>query len=153
MLIIVGVLSLANKYCTVKSNPLVEQVNQLLPQTQCAQCGYPGCKPYARAIVEAGEAINRCPPGGDQTIAALAHLLQKDIEPLNPDNGIISEPTHVKILEAECIGCTLCIQACPVDAIIGATKQMHTVLTDVCTGCNLCIEPCPVDCIEVVSRG
>lgn len=146
------ILSLAKKYFHVEENPLIDKVNQLLPQTQCAQCGFPGCKPYAQAIVENNEAINRCPPGGDDTIKALAQLLQKDIVPLNPDNGIISDPTVVLIRENECIGCTLCIQACPVDAIVGAARQMHTVLTDICTGCNLCIPPCPVDCIDIVER-
>ncbi len=152
ILLITGILSLAKKFFAVSENPLIEQVNALLPQTQCAQCGYPGCKPYAQAIVEAGEAINRCPPGGEATIQTLAHLLQRDVLPLNPENGVTSPPTLVKIKENECIGCTLCIQACPVDAILGAQKQMHTVLTSLCTGCNLCIPPCPVDCIEILPR-
>lgn len=152
LLAIIVALTLAKRYLSVQENPLLDQVNRLLPQTQCAQCGYPGCKPYAQAIIESNEAINRCPPGGDETIRALAHLLQKDPEPLNPDNGIIAPATVVKIIEDTCIGCTLCIQACPVDAIVGAAKQMHTVITDLCTGCNLCLPPCPVDCIEIMQR-
>jgi len=152
ILLIILVLNLAKKYFAVSENPLIDQVNQLLPQTQCAQCGYPGCKPYAQAIVEKGEAINRCPPGGDHTINALAQLLQVERIPLNPENGVIAPATLVWIREDECIGCTLCIQACPVDAIIGAQKQMHTVITSFCTGCNLCIPPCPVDCIDIIAR-
>lgn len=144
------VLSLAQKYFAVTQNPLVDQVNALLPQTQCAQCTYPGCKPYAQAIVENNEDINRCPPGGETTIKALANLLGKEVVPLNPDNGIFEPQTLVKINEDACIGCTLCIQACPVDAIVGATKHIHTVIADLCTGCNLCIDPCPVDCIDII---
>jgi electron transport complex protein RnfB len=150
ILLIILALSLAKKYFIVDENPLIDQVNALLPQTQCAQCGYPGCKPYAQAIIENNAPINQCPPGGDETIQALAHLLQRDIVPLNPDNGVTGPDTVVKIIESECIGCTLCIQACPVDAIVGAPKLMHTVIADICTGCNLCIEPCPVDCIEIL---
>lgn len=150
ILLIVLILSFAKHFFKVTENPLIEEVNQLLPQTQCAQCGYPGCKPYAQAIIENNEAINRCPPGGDQTIALLAELLQVETLPLNPENGVSSPATWVKIRENECIGCTLCIQACPVDAIVGAQKQMHTVITSLCTGCNLCIPPCPVDCIDVL---
>jgi electron transport complex protein RnfB len=150
-LIFVG-LSLAQRFFAVQDNPLINTVNELLPQTQCAQCGYPGCKPYAQAIIEQNEAINRCPPGGDATIQALATLLQRSPLPLDPERGTEAPPTRVIIREETCIGCTLCIQACPVDAIIGAAKQMHTVLTDICTGCNLCLPPCPVDCIEIVPR-
>ena len=125
---------------------LIEQVDNLLPQTQCRECGHPGCRPYAEAIVN-GEAINRCPPGGDKTIAMLAQFLQR---PLLPLDGISRPPSVVFIREAECIGCTKCIDACPVDAILGAAKQMHTVIVGECTGCNLCIEPCPVDCIDIL---
>jgi electron transport complex protein RnfB len=150
LLLIFIILSLAQHYWVTSENPLIEQVNQLLPQTQCAQCGYPGCKPYARAIIEANEAINLCPPGGEHTVQGLAALLQQEAPPLAHDTS--SEASVVHIREAECIGCTLCIQACPVDAILGASKQMHTVLSDICTGCNLCLEPCPVDCIEIVKR-
>ena len=130
---------------------LAEQINRLLPQTQCRQCDYPGCKPYAEAIA-AGEAdINQCPPGGDAGIRALALLLGVDAKALNSEHGEQKPDSVVIIREAECIGCTKCIQACPVDAIIGASKMMHTVLADLCTGCNLCIPPCPVDCIDSVA--
>lgn len=133
----------------VKGNPVVEKIDALLPQTQCGQCGYPGCRPYAEAINE-GDAINKCPPGGETTIAALADLLGRDPEPLD---GEAQAEEHVAFIrEEECIGCTKCIQACPVDAIIGAAKQMHTVIEDECTGCDLCLEPCPVDCIDMLPR-
>jgi electron transport complex protein RnfB len=134
----------------VESDPVVERIDALLPQTQCGQCTYAGCRPYAEAIA-AGEAdINQCPPGGETTIKALADLLGRDPKPLNPEHGEHKEKTVVVIDENVCIGCTLCIQACPVDAIVGAAKQMHTVITSECTGCNLCIPPCPVECIHIV---
>jgi electron transport complex protein RnfB len=134
----------------VESDPIVDQIDALLPQTQCGQCTYAGCRPYAEAIA-AGEAeINQCPPGGEATIKALADLLGQDPKPLNPEHGIHTEKTVVVIDEQACIGCTLCIQACPVDAIVGAAKQMHTVIASECTGCNLCIPPCPVECIHIV---
>lgn len=133
----------------VKGNPLVENIDALLPQTQCGQCGYPGCRPYAEAINE-GDAINKCPPGGENTIAALADLLGREPEPL--DGEAQAEERVAFIREDECIGCTKCIQACPVDAIIGAAKQMHTVIEDECTGCDLCLAPCPVDCIDMLPR-
>jgi electron transport complex protein RnfB len=134
----------------VESDPIVIQIDKLLPQTQCGQCTYPGCRPYAEAIA-AGEAdINQCPPGGESTIQALADLLGLDPKPLNPEHGEHSEKTIVVIDEQVCIGCTLCIQACPVDAILGAPKQMHTVIEAECTGCDLCIPPCPVECIDIV---
>lgn len=132
------------------SNPLAEQINRLLPQTQCGQCDYAGCKPYAEAIAKGEADINQCPPGGDAGIRALAVLLGVDPKPLNTQHGAHKPDSVVIIREAECIGCTKCIQACPVDAIIGASKMMHTVLADSCTGCNLCIPPCPVDCIDIV---
>lgn len=133
----------------VEGNPLVEQVDALLPQTQCGQCGHPGCRPYAQAIVD-GEAINRCPPGGQKTIDALAHLLGVEAPSLDAEHGVARDLPYVAyIREDECIGCTKCIQACPVDAIVGAAKLMHTVIISECTGCDLCIEPCPVDCIEM----
>ena len=134
----------------VDSDPVVERIDALLPQTQCGQCGYPGCRPYAEAISAEEADINQCPPGGESTIQALADLLGKDPKPLNPEHGEHSEKTVVIIDEQVCIGCTLCIQACPVDAILGAAKQMHTVITSECTGCDLCIPPCPVECIHVV---
>jgi electron transport complex protein RnfB len=129
---------------------LVEQIDRLLPQTQCGQCGYPGCKPYASAIANGEADINQCPPGGDAGVQALARLLGREPKPLNPENGIEKPKVVALIREPECIGCTKCIQACPVDAIIGASKSMHVVIADLCTGCELCIPPCPVDCIDLV---
>lgn len=128
-------------------------INALLPQTQCTRCGFQGCLPYAKAIA-AGEAlINQCPPGGSQTIAALASLLQVEVLPLNPTNGLEQPVAIAFVLEDLCIGCTKCILVCPVDAIIGATKRMHTVIASECTGCELCIPACPVDCIELRPDG
>ena len=129
---------------------LVEQIDSLLPQTQCGQCGYAGCKPYARAIADQLADIDQCPPGGAAGVRALAELLGRHAKPVNPVHGVEKPPLLALIREAECIGCTKCIQACPVDAIIGAPKLMHTVLIDLCTGCELCIPPCPVDCIDLV---
>ena len=134
----------------VKSDPVVERIDALLPQTQCGQCGYPGCRPYAEAIASDEADINQCPPGGDAGIRALADLLGREPKPLNPENGEEQPRTVVVIDEQRCIGCTLCIQACPVDAIVGAAKLMHTVIESECTGCNLCLPPCPVDCIDIV---
>ncbi len=131
-------------------DPVVERIDRLLPQTQCGQCGYPGCRPYAEAIAGGDADINQCPPGGESTIAALADLLGRQAKPLNPDNGTTEAPRVALIDEDTCIGCTLCIQACPVDAIVGAAKQMHTVIAAECTGCDLCLPPCPVDCIDMV---
>jgi len=134
----------------VQSDPLVDKVETLLPQTQCGQCGYAGCHPYAQAIA-AGEAdINRCPPGGEQTIRALADLLDRDPKPLDEAVGEPTEKAVAFIDEALCIGCTKCIQACPVDAILGAPKLMHTVIVEECTGCELCVPVCPVDCIYML---
>ncbi|HKK14008.1 MAG TPA: electron transport complex subunit RsxB [Gammaproteobacteria bacterium] len=134
----------------VEGEPIVEQINAILPQTQCGQCGYAGCRPYAEAIA-AGEAeINQCPPGGEANIQALADLLGRDPLPLNEEHGEHKGKQVAVIDESTCIGCTLCLQACPVDAILGAAKQMHTVIAVECTGCELCIEPCPVDCIDMV---
>lgn len=132
----------------VEGNPVVEQINQVLPQTQCGQCGYPGCKPYAEAIANGEAPINQCPPGGQEGIRKLAALLDVEELELNPENGVADEvDTIVEIIEADCIGCTKCIQVCPVDAIVGAAKHMHTIIGDECTGCDLCIPACPVDCI------
>ena len=133
----------------VQGNPLVDTIDEVLPQTQCGQCGYPGCRPYAEAIA-AGDEINKCPPGGQDTINALAELLDVEAPALDAEHGVEKPPMVAVIREEECIGCTKCIQACPVDAILGAAKQMHTVIESECTGCDLCIEPCPVDCIDMV---
>lgn len=129
---------------------LVERINDCLPQTQCAQCDYPGCRPYAEAIAAGDAKINQCPPGGDATIQALSELLGVPVIPLNTDHGAHKAPQVAFIDEAVCIGCTLCIPPCPVDAIVGSTKLMHTVIAEDCTGCELCIEPCPVDCIALI---
>ncbi len=131
----------------VEGDPIVDQIDSLLPQTQCGQCTYPGCRPYAQAIANAEANINQCPPGGETTMLALADLLGVDPLPLGAEHQAEPEATVAFIIEDTCIGCTLCIQACPVDAILGAAKQMHTVIESECTGCELCIPPCPVDCI------
>lgn len=145
-----GVLGLASIFFKVEGDPLVEQIDALLPQTQCGQCSFPGCRPYATAIAEGEADINQCPPGGEQTIIALADLLGREAKPLNAEHGTEDVKKVAVIDENICIGCTLCIQACPVDAILGAAKHMHTVIADECTGCDLCVEPCPVDCIDMV---
>ena len=134
----------------VEGDPIVEQIDKLLPQTQCGQCGYPGCRPYAEAIAN-GDTINKCPPGGQTTINAIADLLDVEAPTLDEEHGEESDvKTVAYIREDECIGCTKCIQACPVDAILGAAKLMHTVIISECTGCDLCVEPCPVDCIDML---
>lgn len=125
------------------------RIDALLPQTQCTRCGYAGCSPYAAAIANGEAQINQCPPGGVATIDALARLLNRPALPLNPANGIESPPRVAWIDESRCIGCARCLSPCPVDAIVGAQKYMHTVLADRCTGCELCLPPCPVDCIEM----
>ena len=134
----------------VDSDPVVDRIDALLPQTQCGQCSYPGCRPYAEAISSGEADINQCPPGGEDGVRALADLLGREPKPLNPEHGEEKPKTVVIIDEQRCIGCTLCIQACPVDAIVGAAKLMHTVIESECTGCDLCLPPCPVDCIHVV---
>lgn len=143
------VLGFASVRFRADGNPVVDQINAILPQTQCGQCGYPGCRPYAEAIAN-GDAINKCPPGGEAGIAALADLLDVEPQPLDDAHGEEAVQSVAFIREEDCIGCTKCIQACPVDAILGAAKQMHTVISSECTGCDLCVEPCPVDCIDLV---
>jgi len=130
----------------VEGDPLVEKIDAILPQTQCGQCGYPGCKPYAEAIAKGEADINLCPPGGMEGVQRLADLLGREVKALEAEE----KPKQVaRIDENTCIGCTLCIQACPVDAIVGAAKQLHTILTQQCTGCELCLPPCPVECIHM----
>ncbi len=126
---------------------LADRIDDLLPQTQCEQCGFHGCRPYAEAIATGDAGIDRCPPGGAAGIARPAALLDRAIVPLDPSRGVEKPRTLARIVEADCIGCTKCIQACPVDAIVGASKVMHTVIADLCTGCELCVPACPVDCI------
>lgn len=128
---------------------LADHIEDVLPQTQCTKCGYPACRPYAEAIANGSASYNQCPPGGAEGVARIASLLGKPVIPLNPENGVERERPVAVIDESACIGCTLCIQACPVDAIIGAAKQMHTVIASLCTGCDLCVPPCPVDCIDM----
>ena len=130
-------------------SPLARRIDALLPQTQCAKCGFDGCRPYAEAIAEGRSDINHCPPGGEEGVARLAALLGREPKPLDPANGPCRPPQVAVIEEAQCIGCTKCIQACPVDAIVGASKLMHTVIASWCTGCELCLPPCPVDCITL----
>ena len=131
----------------VETDPIVEKLDALLPQTQCGQCGYPGCRPYAEAIAN-GDVINKCVPGGEPTIKRIAELMGVEV----PVDGPVEPPIKkvAFIHEDLCIGCTKCIQACPVDAIVGAAKMMHTVIKSECTGCDLCVDPCPTDCIEMI---
>ena len=137
----------------VEGDPLVEKIDAILPQTQCGQCSYPGCKPYAQAIAKGEAEINQCPPGGDEGIRKLADLLGREFKSLSAEHGI-EKPKSVAVIDEQiCIGCTLCIQACPVDAIVGASKQLHTVIARQCTGCELCLPPCPVDCISMQAIG
>ena len=135
----------------VEADPMVERIDRVLPQTQCGQCGYPGCKPYAKAIASGEADIDQCPPGGEAGVKALAELLGREAKPVNPQNGVEKPPVVALIVEADCIGCTKCIQACPADAIIGGSKHMHTVIEPLCTGCELCVPACPVDCIVLVA--
>ena len=129
------------------TKPLADQLEDLLPQTQCTKCGYPACRPYAEAVADGSAAINQCPPGGIEGVRRIAAITGHTVIPINPANGF-ERPRPVAFIDEQlCIGCTLCIQACPVDAILGAAKQMHTILPSLCTGCDLCVAPCPVDCI------
>lgn len=133
-----------------ESKTFADLIEDLLPQTQCTKCGYPDCRAYAEAIAENEASYNQCPPGGAEGVARLAKLLGKPVIPLNPDNGV-ERPRPVAFIDENlCIGCTLCMQACPVDAIVGAPKQMHTMVAELCTGCDLCVPPCPVDCIAMI---
>lgn len=134
----------------VEGDPVADQVESLLPQTQCGQCGYPGCRPYAEAVARGEEEINRCVPGGEATVRTLADLLGRDPVALEVEE---KPPAVAVIDELACIGCTLCIQACPVDAIVGAPKQLHGIIAAECTGCELCLPPCPVECIHMVPVG
>lgn len=135
---------------SASTESLVDRIDAMLPQTQCTKCGYPGCEPYARAVATGAAEINQCPPGGDALIRRLADLLARNHVPLDPACGVERARHVARIDEPRCIGCTLCIQACPVDAIVGAARQMHTVIVELCTGCDLCVPPCPVDCIEMI---
>lgn len=135
---------------TLSAPSLADRIEDLLPQTQCTKCGYPACRPYAEAIADGQANYNQCPPGGAEGVARIAALLGKPVIPINPVNGAERQRPVAFIDESACIGCTLCIQACPVDAIVGAAKQMHTVVPSLCTGCDLCVAPCPVDCIAMI---
>ncbi|WP_038863148.1 electron transport complex subunit RsxB [Cronobacter muytjensii] len=143
-------LGYASRRFAAEEDPVVDQVDELLPQSQCGQCGYPGCRPYAEAVANNGEQINRCVPGGGPVMQKIATLLNVEPQPLDGD-AVAAEPVRMLAVidEPNCIGCTKCIQACPVDAIVGATRAMHTVMSDLCTGCNLCVDPCPTQCIEL----
>ncbi len=146
--LISGFLVSISPVTTVQQNK-AEEVLSALPQTQCGKCNFSGCRPYAEAIVRGEADINQCPPGGKDTIKVLAKLLGRQVKPLNPENGLEKEKRIALIDESLCIGCVKCINACPTDAILGAAKQMHSVLTEECTGCELCIVPCPMDCISL----
>jgi len=135
-----------------QTSSLADRIDVVLPQTQCRRCGYEGCRPYAEAIAS-GAAINRCPPGADAVVAKLAAITARPVIALDPECGAPGPLAVARVDEAACIGCTLCIDACPVDAVVGGPKRMHTVLAALCTGCELCVEPCPVDCIAMVAAG
>lgn len=136
----------------IEENPLTNTIDNLLPQSQCGQCGYPGCKPYAEAIAHNGEMINKCIPGGEPVMLKIAETMGVDPQPMDGDEEAILPSRKIAFIdEANCIGCTKCIQACPVDAIVGTNKAMHTVVSELCTGCDLCIAPCPTDCIAMTT--
>ncbi|WP_370550096.1 electron transport complex subunit RsxB [Edwardsiella tarda] len=144
------ILGFAARRFQVEADPIVERIDALLPQSQCGQCGYPGCRPYAEAIAE-GEKINRCAPGGETVMRNIAALLAVDPQPLEGEAAQATPQRQVAIIdEHNCIGCTKCIQACPVDAIVGATRAVHTVISAQCTGCGLCLSPCPTECIQLI---
>lgn len=142
-----ALLGYSSRRFKVEGDPLADKIDAVLPQTQCGQCGFPGCRPYAEAIARGEADINQCPPGGEDGVQALADLLGVEPKPLSGEHGAEKPKSVAVIDETKCIGCTLCIQACPVDAILGAAKLMHTVIASECTGCELCLAPCPVDCI------
>ncbi|AKH65189.1 MULTISPECIES: electron transport complex subunit RsxB [Photorhabdus] len=145
------ILGFAARRFQVEEDPIVENIDDILPQSQCGQCGYPGCRPYAEAVANNGEMINKCAPGGEQVMLKISELLSVDPQPLDGDDSIKNPVRKVAFVDEEnCIGCTKCIQACPVDAIVGATRAMHTVVEDLCTGCDLCVAPCPTDCITMI---
>ncbi|MBS0368241.1 MAG: electron transport complex subunit RsxB [Proteobacteria bacterium] len=148
-LVLGALLGYASLKFKVEGDPLVEKIDAILPQTQCGQCGFPGCRPYATAIASGEADINQCPPGGEEGIRKLADLLGREFKSLSEEHGVEKPKSVAVIDENTCIGCTLCIQACPVDAIVGAAKQLHTVVAGECTGCELCVAPCPVDCIAM----
>lgn len=150
--LLAAILICAARLLPGREDQVADRIHALLPHIQCAQCGYPGCAPYARAIADDEAPINRCPPGGEHTIRLLAELLGRDVMPLDDSVGHASMERVARIDEARCIGCNFCAQACPVDAIAGIPQMMHTVLREHCTGCELCLAPCPVDCIELVAR-
>ncbi len=145
-----AILGYASRRFAVEDDPVVEKIDEILPQSQCGQCGYPGCRPYAEAISCNGEKINRCAPGGEAVMLKIAELLNVEPQPLDGEAQELTPARMVAFIdENNCIGCTKCIQACPVDAIVGATRAMHTVMSDLCTGCNLCVDPCPTHCISL----
>ncbi len=145
-------LIVSSHYLSTTKNEVIDKVESLLPRIQCAQCGYPGCRPYAAAIATGKADINLCPPGGNETVRRLAKFLGSDFSPVAKDSTTASLNEIALISEELCIGCNLCLRACPVDAIVGVHQSMHTVISDHCTGCRLCLPPCPVDCISLVSR-
>ncbi|MDC7701736.1 electron transport complex subunit RsxB [Vogesella indigofera] len=152
-LLLGAILGYASVRFRVKADPLVDKIDAILPQTQCGQCSHPGCRPYAEALAAGSDDINKCPPGGEDGIRKLAELLGVEFKPFGAGAPQPKAKAVALIDEATCIGCTLCIQACPVDAILGAAKQMHTVIASECTGCELCLAPCPVDCIRMIPPG
>ena len=152
-------LVLGGRYLAPSQDAVVDEVERILPRIQCAQCGYPGCRPYAAAIVDDAAPLNLCPPGGEETVRRLARFLGREPEPLALPSSIagarevVASLDEVAVIEeAQCIGCNLCARACPVDAIVGVQQTMHTVISDHCTGCTLCLPPCPVDCISLTAR-
>ncbi|MDC0877269.1 electron transport complex subunit RsxB [Methylophilaceae bacterium] len=150
-LLIGSILGFSSIKFKVDGDPIIDKIDSILPQTQCGQCSYPGCKPYATAIAKGEADINQCPPGGEDGVRKLAELMGVEYKPLNEEHGAIKPKSIAVIDEDTCIGCTLCIQACPVDAILGSAKHMHTIIEKECTGCELCLPPCPVDCIDMIA--